>query len=107
MIVQSRDVDNSQVIRMLAHSYRTSKRKLDEEIQGFYRYPKLDISDCLYRVKHMERCAEVLAPEDRLIILKEVIEGKVGRWYEEFMTSSGYYRRRNNAYRVYLKELKK
>ncbi|MBR2801851.1 MAG: hypothetical protein IKE21_04550 [Erysipelotrichaceae bacterium] len=101
----SKHVSDPELIRALTKSYSRSKRKLEEDIAGTYRYRAEELEHSLYIVKHMEAILRSMDEKDKLIIQKEVIEGRKGKWYEEFYTSSTYYRRRKAAYRAFLEEL--
>ncbi|MBO4919202.1 MAG: hypothetical protein J5365_03500 [Erysipelotrichaceae bacterium] len=90
-------------IELLSRNYINSKRIIKETEE--------DIIHCSYErlkayrriVSHIENVAECLGEKERLIIQKEVIEGKSGKWYLEYFSAPSYYRHRRKAYSEFLR----
>ena len=90
-------------IELLSRNYLNSKRIIRETEEDIIHtsYEKLKA----YRriVSHIENVAEGLGEKERLIIQKEVIEGRSGKWYLEYFSAPSYYRHRRKAYSEFLR----
>ena len=90
-------------IELLSRNYLNSKRIIKETEEDIIHtsYEKLKA----YRriVSHIENVAEGLGEKERLIIQKEVIEGRSGKWYLEYFSAPSYYRHRRKAYAEFLR----
>ena len=90
-------------IELLSRNYLNSKRIIRETEEDIIHtsYEKLKA----YRriVSHIENVAEGLGEKERLIIQKEVIEGRSGKWYLEYFSAPSYYRHRRKAYTEFLR----
>ena len=90
-------------IELLSRNYLNSKRIIKETEEDIIHtsYEKLKA----YRriVSHIENVAEGLGEKERLIIQKEVIEGRSGKWYLEYFSAPSYYRHRRKAYSEFLR----
>lgn len=90
-------------IELLSKHYLQSKRMLREHEDNVIRchHEKLRVLNKV--VNHIEYVVESLEEPDRFIIQKEVIEGKRGKWYLEYLSSPSYYRHRSRAYEEFLR----
>ena len=90
-------------IELLSRNYLNSKRIIKETEEDIIHtsYERLKA----YRriVSHIENIAEGLGEKERLIIQKEVIEGRSGKWYLEYFSAPSYYRHRRKAYSEFLR----
>ncbi|MBQ1307307.1 MAG: hypothetical protein IIZ64_05190 [Erysipelotrichaceae bacterium] len=90
-------------IELLSRNYLNSKRIIKETEEDIIHtsYERLKA----YRriVSHIENVAEGLGEKERLIIQKEVIEGRSGKWYLEYFSAPSYYRHRRKAYSEFLR----
>ena len=90
-------------IELLSRNYINSKRIIKETEEDIIHtsYERLKA----YRriVSHIENVAETLGEKERLIIQKEVIEGRSGKWYLEYFSAPSYYRHRRKAYSEFLR----
>ena len=90
-------------IELLSRNYLNSKRIIRETEEDIIHtsYERLKA----YRriVCHIENVAEGLGEKERLIIQKEVIEGRSGKWYLEYFSAPSYYRHRRKAYSEFLR----
>ena len=90
-------------IELLSRNYLNSKRIIKETEEDIIHtsYERLKA----YRriVSHIENVAEGLGEKERLIIQKEVLEGRSGKWYLEYFSAPSYYRHRRKAYSEFLR----
>ena len=90
-------------IELLSRNYLNSKRIIKETEEDIIHtsYERLKA----YRriVSHIENVTESLGEKERLIIQKEVIEGRSGKWYLEYFSAPSYYRHRRKAYSEFLR----
>ena len=86
------------IIDIVAKSYQTSKLILRENELGLSRRSDKSLEAYRFNVYHIEKVVESLNEDDRLIISNEVLSGKKGNWYLEYMSAPTYYRHRKRAY---------
>ena len=89
-------------IALLSQSYIASNRIISDHETFIRRRSYEDIRTSSMIVSHMEDVSSRLAPEERLIIEKEVFQGETGKWYLQYFSTSSYYRYRSKAYRNFL-----
>ena len=90
------------VIDELSLCYLNNKSRSESNYQGPYKRYE---NDRLYSedlINRIESCVESLNDNDKLIIKNEVILGKKGDWYAEYISQSTYYRYRELAYYNFL-----
>ena len=95
--------ENKFKIMLLSANYLDCKRSLREAQENI-----MPLSDEAYKTKmrivtHIENVAQCLEEKHRLIIENEVIKGKRGKWYLEFLSAPSYYRHRLRAYEEFLR----
>ncbi|MBR3227657.1 MAG: hypothetical protein IKF68_03835 [Erysipelotrichaceae bacterium] len=93
------------LIDIITRSYMISKSILRENELGICRKTEDRLKQYRFHVHHIEYVVSCLDEEDRFIILNEVIEGKKGDWYREYMSAPTYYRHRKLAYSNFLSRL--
>jgi len=84
--------------------YLIEKRRIQDHDSGIVTYPDHIIRNSRNIVRRMEESCMELKETERYIIKNEILNGKKDKWYLAIMSSSTYYRNRDNAYRNYLKE---
>ena len=93
-------------IRILSDSYRYHLNKVLEHESGIslMEYQRYIESKNLCR--HVENAVNYLQDEQmQLIVRKEVLEGKRGKWYKEYFSLTTYYRIREKSYKAFLNYL--
>ena len=96
-------MDNRYVIRALSDSYLKHKRVLKEDEIGLVRRPRDIVHTADSVVSHTELVVDSLPEQDRFIIYNEVILGKTGDWYREYLSPATYYRHRKGAYERFIR----
>jgi len=91
------------VIKTLSENYRKHKRFLKEKECGISIRSKEELDDSNYIVSHTEMVVNGLRDRDRFIIYNEVILGKQGDWYRDYLSPATYYRHRREAYERFLR----
>ena len=86
------------IIDSIAKSYLSSKLILKENELGITHRSDSYLEPYRFNVYHIEKVVESLNEDDRLIISNEVLSGKKGNWYLEYMSAPTYYRHRKQAY---------
>ena len=97
---------NHKTINALSHSYLTHKRMLREEESGIARRPSRYLEPARIIVSHTEEVVDSLKERDRFIIYNEVILGKTGDWYREYLSPATYYRHRKSADQAFIRSIK-
>ena len=97
--------ENRFKILLLSTNYIECKRSLMEADMNI-----IALSPEVYQTKrrivtHIENVAQCLDEKDRLIIENELIKGKRGKWYLEYLSAPSYYRYRCRAYEEFLRSL--
>lgn len=93
------------LIDLLSRSYLNSKRILRENELGLRNSAERYLEPYRLNVYHIEQVVNALNDNDRFIIDNEVIKGKRGNWYYEYMSTSTYYKHRKKAYSNFLSSL--
>lgn len=93
------------LIDLLSRSYLNSKRILKENELGIRSNTESSLESYRFNVYHIEHVVSCLCDNDRFIIDNEVIKGKRGNWYYEYMSSATYYKHRKKAYSNFLSSL--
>ena len=93
------------LIDMIAKSYMSSKLILRENELGISNRSNSYLEQYRFNVYHIETVVSCLNEDDRLIIANEVIAGKKGAWYHQYMSAPTYYRHRKVAYTNFLRSL--
>ena len=96
-------MDNRYVIRALSDSYLKHKRVFKEDEIGLVRRPRDIVHTADIVVSHTELVVDSLPEQDRFIIYNEVILGKTGDWYREYLSPATYYRHRKGAYERFIR----
>ncbi|MBR2577572.1 MAG: hypothetical protein IKE38_01450 [Erysipelotrichaceae bacterium] len=94
------------IIDSIAKSYPSSKLILKENELGITHRSDSYLEPYRFNVYHIEAIVSCLNDDDRLIIANEVIAGKKGNWYHQYMSAPTYYRHRKAAYTNFLRSLK-
>ncbi len=94
------------LIHALSDSYLNYKRMLREEESGITRRPLRYLEPARVVVSHTEEVVDSLKERDRFIIYNEVILGKRGDWYREYLSPATYYRHRKTAYQAFIRSFK-
>ena len=79
---------------------------LREDESGINRRPARYLEPARIVVSHTESVVESLKDKDRFIIYNEVILGKRGDWYREYLSPATYYRHRKTAYQAFIRSYK-
>ncbi len=93
-----RDMDSRYAIRAVSDSYLRLKRVLKEDEIGLVRRPRDIVLTADKIVSRTELIVDSLPEQDRFIIYNEVILGKKGDWYRDYLSPATYYRHRKGAY---------
>ncbi len=97
--------ENKFKILLLTKNYLHCKRSIREAQENIIPLSKDAYIEKLRIVTHIENVAECLEERHRLIIENEVLNGKTGKWYLEFLSAPTYYRHRCKAYEEFLRSL--
>jgi len=98
---------DEKMIAIIKGYYKNCKRFLFEHEYGISTFTRDQIQRYDRSVKVLEKIPNFMDDIDRLIIQNEVLKDKKGRWYEDYMSVSTYYRRRKKAYSNYINLLDK
>ena len=93
------------LISALSDSYLKHKRMLRENDLGVNRRSSGSLESARIIVSHTEMVVDSLKDRDRFIIYNEVILGKRGDWYREYLSTATYYRHRKKAYQTFIRSL--
>ena len=93
------------LIDIVSKTYITSKRKVLEKDSGVASLANRYKEHYRVNVEFIEYVVSCLNDDDRLIIENEVLKGKKGAWYYEYMSAPTYYRHRKKAYTNFLQSL--
>lgn len=94
-----------QLIDLITKTYLKSKSKLREHELGVTNRNNNYLDHYRVNVYHIEHVVSCLSDNDKFIIDNEVLKGKRGNWYFEYMSTPTYYRHRNRAYDNFLKNI--
>lgn len=94
-------------ISLITRSYFVHKRKIREDEESIISRPIEEIKASKRIIGHIDAVIEDLNEKDKFIIENEVKNGKEGKWYMVFLSSSTYYRQRKKAYRTFLRCLER
>jgi len=94
-------------IQLLSEAYRFGINALYNHNKGIKRRPQKDIEAYKKITTRIEECIYLLDSESRFIIENEIIIGRNGTWYTEYLSTATYYRHANKAYKTYLRLLNK
>lgn len=92
-------------IKLIGRSYISHKRRLLEAERKVMNHSSFEINCSKNIVDHIETIVNDLNEKDRFIIENEVVNGKEGKWYLSYLSTSTYYRQRKKAYRSFLNSL--
>ena len=95
------------IIDLLAKNYLKGKQILREIELGVCTNSPSDINAYTKIVRHIEESIKYLDGNDLLIIKNEVLLGKRGNWYRDYLSTSSYYRNRKPAYKAFLRCINK
>ncbi|MDD5791092.1 MAG: hypothetical protein PUD22_00710 [Erysipelotrichaceae bacterium] len=91
-----------EIVQAIANCYRDEKRKMEEYENGLF-HPTDDAFRTMnYITGKIEIVLKYLEEDHRLIIYNEVVLGKKGNWYLDYMSQPTYYRLRKKAYEAFL-----
>lgn len=94
-------------INLITQSYFAHKRKIREDEESIIIRPIDEIKASRRIIGHIDAVIDDLNEKDKFIIENEVKNGKEGKWYMIFLSSSTYYRQRKKAYKTFLRCLEK
>jgi len=90
------------IIEILSKNYIHSKRIIKESEENIIQCDPEKLRTCYRIVSHIDNVTECLGEREKFIIQKEVMEGRTGKWYMEFLSAPSYYRHRSKAYEDFL-----
>ena len=90
-------------VQLMAVNYIRCKTALREVELAIKSCPPHRLESHQTIVKHIEHVIEGLSDKYKLIIYNEVILGRTGKWYLEYISASTYYRIRDKAYEQFLR----
>lgn len=99
-------MDNKTLIDQLAKSYGMARYYIKEHECGVVRRSKETIEACHNIVNRIDSVISTLKDDDKFIIYNEVVLGKKGDWYRDYVSVSTYYRYSKVAYSDFINEIK-
>ena len=90
-------------IELISSAYLNSRRIVQECAEGTISCPAYRLEANRRIVAHIENVISSQDEQYRYILEKEVLEGKRGKWFLDFVSAPTYYRERKRAYAGFLR----